>query len=72
MLALIRSRARLDIARMALLACVAAALASCATKQTALIADPSARNGETPLPWNEQKKWEQEGEAAALTQGRRY
>jgi type IV pilus biogenesis protein CpaD/CtpE len=71
MLALILSRTRLEIARVALLACLAAALASCATKDPApLIADPNATR-ETALPWNEQQKWEREGEAAALTQGRR-
>jgi hypothetical protein len=71
MLALILSRTRLEIARVALLACVATSLASCATKETALIADPAAKTRETALPWNEQQKWEREGEAAALTQGRR-
>ncbi|HEX8897785.1 MAG TPA: hypothetical protein VF751_03740 [Chthoniobacterales bacterium] len=47
------------------------ALSSCATnKQTALIDDPNERK-ETALPWNEQQKWEREGEAAALNQQRR-
>jgi len=47
------------------------ALSSCATKETAqLITDPNDKK-ETALPWNEQQKWEREGEAAALTQGRR-
>jgi predicted ATPase len=35
-----------------------------------LIDDPSAKK-ETALPWNEQQKWEREGEAAALNQQRR-
>ncbi len=44
---------------------------SCATKDPApLIEDPSAKK-ETALPWNEQQKWEREGEAAALNQQRR-
>jgi hypothetical protein len=72
MLALILSRTRLEIASVAMLACLAAALASCATKDAPLIADPNATTRETALPWNEQQKWEREGEAAALTQGRRY
>ncbi len=71
MLALILSRAPREIARVTLLAGLAATLGSCATKDTALIADPNATH-ETALPWNEQQKWEREGEAAALTQGRRY
>jgi hypothetical protein len=55
----------------ALLGCFAFALASCATKTTEpLIRDPSAQN-ETALPWNEQQKWEREGEGAALNQQRR-
>lgn len=54
---------------MAMLACLA--LTSCATKDPGpLIADPSDRN-ETALPWNQQEKWEREGQAAALTQQRR-
>jgi hypothetical protein len=44
---------------------------SCATKEPGpLIADPNAAK-ETSLPWNEQQKWEREGEAAALNQQRR-
>ena len=47
------------------------AFTSCATKKdTALINDPNDRK-ETSLPWNEQQKWEREGEAAALNQQRR-
>jgi predicted ATPase len=54
-----------------LLAVLTAALTSCATKDPApLIADPNASR-ETALPWNEQQKWEREGEAAALNQQRR-
>jgi len=52
-----------------MLACLA--LTSCASKDPApLIADPSAQH-ETALPWNQQEKWEREGQAAALTQQRR-
>jgi predicted ATPase len=49
----------------------AVAMSSCATKDPGpLIEDPSAKK-ETALPWNEQQKWEREGEAAALNQQRR-
>jgi hypothetical protein len=44
---------------------------SCATNKTEqLINDPNARN-ETALPWNEQTKWEREGEAGAMNQQHR-
>lgn len=69
MAAAIISRIRFQIAGMAMLACLA--LTSCASKDPGpLIADPNARN-ETALPWNQQEKWEREGQAAALTQQRR-
>ena len=67
MLATIRKRIHLKIAALALLS----ALSSCASnKQTALIDDPNDKK-ETALPWNEQQKWEREGEAAMLNQQRR-
>lgn len=51
---------------------LALSLSSCATKKdTAFIRDPADKK-ETALPWNEQQKWEREGEAAALNQQRRY
>jgi hypothetical protein len=69
MAAAIIDRIRSQIAGMAILACLA--LTSCATKEPPpLIADPSDRN-ETALPWNQQEKWEREGQAAALTRQRR-
>jgi hypothetical protein len=69
MAAAIISRIRFQIAGLAVLASLA--LTSCASKDPApLIADPSAQR-ETALPWNQQEKWEREGEAAALTQQRR-
>ena len=68
MLATIRNR---KLIRAALIAGCALSFASCATeKQTALIADPDARK-ETALPWNEQQKWEREGEAGVMNQQRR-
>jgi hypothetical protein len=66
MLAIIRNRTLV-----VLLFCCGALLTSCATnKQTALINDPDSRK-ETALPWNEQQKWEREGEASAMNQQRR-
>ena len=67
MLGTIRKRIHLKIAALALLG----ALSSCASnKQTALIDDPNDKK-ETALPWNEQQKWEREGQAAMLNQQRR-
>lgn len=69
MAAAITNRTRFQIAALAMLACLA--LTSCASKDPApLIADPSAQH-ETALPWNQQEKWEREGQASALTQQRR-
>ena len=69
MAAAIISRIHFQIAGLAMLACLA--LTSCATKDPGpLIADPSDRK-ETALPWNQQEKWEREGQASALTQQRR-
>jgi predicted ATPase len=71
MLATIRSRINVKIASLALLAALALGFSSCATnKQTAFISDPSDKK-ETALPWNEQQKWEREGQASALNQQRR-
>ena len=69
MLVTIRNRIHLKIVALALRAL---SLSSCATKKdTAFIRDPNDKK-ETALPWNEQQKWEREGEAAALNQQRRY
>ena len=71
MLAIIRSRIHLRIAALALLATFAFGFSSCATrKDTAFIRDPNNKM-ETALPWNEQQKWEREGEGAMLNQQRR-
>ena len=70
MLATIRNRISPGIAALAL-AGSTLLFASCASKEQApLIADPRAAN-DTALPWNEQQKWEREGQAAALNQQRR-
>jgi hypothetical protein len=56
---------------LALVLAAATALASCASKEPGpLIADPGATH-ETALPWNEQQKWEREGQGAMLNQQRR-
>ena len=71
MLATISELIRFRLVHLALLFSVATALASCANEDKApLIADPNAAK-ETALPWNEQQKWEREGEGAALNQQRR-
>ena len=71
MLVIIRNRIHLKIAAPALLAALALSVSSCATrKDTAFIRDPNNKM-ETALPWNEQQKWEREGEGAMLNQQRR-
>lgn len=72
MLATTRSnRISVKIAVLTLLAALAFGFSSCATnKQTAFISDPNDKK-ETALPWNEQQKWEREGEASELNQQRR-
>ena len=71
MLATMRNRTFSRAARRLFVGSLAFALVSCVTKEPApLIEDPSAKK-ETALPWNEQQKWEREGEAAALNQQRR-
>ena len=71
MLATIRNRTHLKIAGLAFFAAIAFGFSSCATKkQTAFIDDPNAKK-DTALHWNEQQKWEREGDAAALNQQRR-
>ena len=71
MLVTIRNRIHLRIVGLLLLATLGLSLSSCATKKdTAFIRDPNDKK-ETSLPWNEQQKWEREGEAAALNQQRR-
>jgi hypothetical protein len=71
MLARIPDSICFQLTKVALLLCVAIALASCAKDPPPLIADPGGTH-ETALPWNEQQKWERDGSAAGLnTQGRR-
>jgi len=71
MLGTIRNWKGVRVAVCAALGLVALGMNSCATKEPApLIADPNATT-ETALPWNEQQKWEREGEAGAMNQQRR-
>ena len=71
MLATIRKRNWVRGAVFVALGLIALAMNSCATKEPPpLISDPSAKN-ETALPWNEQQKWEREGEAGVMNQQRR-
>jgi hypothetical protein len=71
MLATIRNRIHLRITILALISALTLGFTSCASnKQTAFINDPNDKK-ETSLPWNEQQKWEREGEAGALNQQRR-
>jgi hypothetical protein len=71
MLATISDLIRFRPLHLALLFSLAMILASCAGDEKApLIADPNAAR-DTALPWNEQQKWEREGEGAALNQQRR-
>ena len=70
MLATIRDRIQLKFALLALFA-LSSIFSSCATKKdTVFIQDPNDKK-ETALPWNEQQKWEREGQAGALNQQRR-
>lgn len=56
-------------ARFALLVLGAAALASCATKQeVALVNDPSVQGRESSLPWNQQQKWEGQGQFGGVAE----
>ena len=71
MLATTRSWINVKTAAITLVAALALGFSSCASnKQTAFLSDPSDKK-ETALPWNEQQKWEQAGQAAMLNQQRR-
>ena len=67
MLAQIRDSFCSRATKTGVLAIVAAVLASCATKPPPqIVSDPSA-GPESALPWNQQEKWEQEGQFGAMT-----
>ncbi len=53
--------------RFALLALTAATFGACATKQeVALVNDPTATGRESALPWNQQEKWEGQGQFGGM------
>ena len=53
--------------RFTLLALTAATLGACATKEeVALVNDPSATGRESALPWNQQEKWEGQGQFGSM------
>ena len=55
--------------RFALLALTAATLGACATKQeVALVNDPSVSGRESALPWNQQEKWENQGQFGGMAE----
>ena len=56
-------------ARFALLAALVGAFASCAQKeQVALVNDPSTSGRESSLPWNQQQKWEGQGQFGGMAE----
>lgn len=54
-------------ARAAFVVLAAVVLSSCAQKeQVTLVSDPSARGRESALPWNQQEKWEGQGQFGGM------
>ena len=70
MLARIRNSISFRAANVALLALAAGALASCASKkeQVQLVNDPSVSGRESALPWNQQEKWEGQGQFGGMAE----
>jgi hypothetical protein len=67
MLAQIRNSRWFRFTNLALLGGAALSLASCATKQPPqLVSDGAGR--ESALPWNQQEKWEKEGQFGGLVE----
>ena len=57
------------IGRFALIAAVAAVVSACAQKeQVALVNDPSVAGRESSLPWNQQEKWEGQGQFGGMAE----
>jgi hypothetical protein len=67
MLALARKFSRTQISRFAAFAFVAAALSSCATKQEPQLVSSGGEN-DSALPWNQQQKWEQQGQFGPMAE----
>ena len=56
-------------ARFVLVVGFAGALAACAQKeQVALVNDPSVQGRESALPWNQQQKWEGQGQFGGMAE----
>ncbi len=70
MLARIRNFISFRVANVAAIALAAAALASCASKkeQVQLVNDPSTTGRESSLPWNQQEKWEGQGQFGGMAE----
>ena len=67
MLAQILNSVSFRATKVAAVALVAGALASCATKkEVALVNDPSTTGRESALPWNQQEKWEGQGQFGGM------
>jgi outer membrane biogenesis lipoprotein LolB len=69
MLARIRNRFQTQrLTLLALLLVATAGLTACATREPApLISDPTAKN-ESAIPWNQQEKWESEGQFGPMAE----
>jgi hypothetical protein len=67
MLAATRNVSVLRAAKFALLICVAAAFASCATKEKPPLIS-SGNEQESALPWNQQQKWENAGQLSGMAE----
>ena len=67
MLALARKISRTRFSRFAALTLVGAALSSCATKQEPQLVSTGA-DQESQLPWNQQQKWEQQGQFGPMAE----
>lgn len=64
---LARSSASFRAVHFLVCATLLAALASCAQKeQVALVNDPSTTGRESALPWNQQAKWEGQGQFGGM------
>ena len=69
MLARIRSSVGIQSANAAAIALIACAFASCAAKkEVALVNDPSTAGRESALPWNQQQRWETEGQFGGMAE----
>ena len=57
------------VGRFAFVVAAAAIVSSCAQKeQVALVNDPSVAGRESSLPWNQQEKWEGQGQFGGMAE----